>query len=83
MNSLPQPSAIPQVTTALRPALPRLVRVIVETVRGRRQNAWVTIGHVAGEGEDSLRRKACARYRQLAGYACRVVAIDLYAGTSH
>jgi hypothetical protein len=82
MNSLPQPSAIPQVATSPRPALPRLIRVIVESVRGQRQNAWVTIGHVAGEAEDALRRKAVARYRQLAGYACRIVAIDLYAGAA-
>jgi hypothetical protein len=80
MNSLPQPSAIPQVTTAPRPALPRLVRLIVESVRGNRQNAWVTIGHVAGEAEASLRQKAVARYRQLAGHAARIVAVDLYAG---
>jgi hypothetical protein len=49
------------------PALPRLIRVIVESVRGNRRNAWVTICHVAGEAEASLRQKACQRYRQLAG----------------
>jgi hypothetical protein len=80
MHSLPSRSG-PVTPVPSRPVVPKLIRLITETVQGSRRNAWVTIHCVPGETEDSLRQKACRRYRQLAGYACRVVAVDLHAAS--
>jgi hypothetical protein len=78
---------ITSVPTTSSPPVPtpshvfKLVRLLIETDRGRRSWVAVTIAALVGEEGDALRQCACARYRQLtgrAGLANRVVAVDLY-----